>query len=67
MTGWLIVLLVVGEAAIPAVVDKHTFRPSLTPSTLLGVPYAIVMTLAFLFAEPLGFIPLNPDSVLIWS
>lgn len=67
MTDWIIVLILLGEVLLLARLDRMTYGTWLTPVTLLGVPYALVMLVAFLFGPALGFIPLNAESILVWA
>lgn len=67
MTDWVIVFILLGEVVILTRLDRMMFGTWLTPVTLLGVPFAAVMLLAFLFGPALGFLPLFAPSVLVWA
>lgn len=66
MLNWLIFLILIGEVIIFTFIDRCVYKTWITPFTLLAVPYTTVSIIAFCFSQPLGFIPLYVESVLIW-
>src|SRR5215472_7254066 len=63
---YLIVSGLIAEVSILSWVDRRVFGTWFTPFNLLGYPYMVVVVSAFLFAPPLGFVPVYTRSILIW-
>ncbi|MGC2183471.1 MAG: DUF6337 family protein, partial [Terriglobales bacterium] len=66
MQEWLVLGALVAEVMILSRLDRQLFGTWITPFTVLGYPYAAVILLACLFAEPFDFVPLYLPSVLVW-
>ncbi len=64
--AWLIVAALGAEVGILCVLDRKLFRAWLTPTTVLAVPYLIIVVWALLAARRFGFVPLYAESIVIW-
>jgi hypothetical protein len=67
MIGDLAILAVlIVEVVVLSRLDRRRFGTWVTPFTVLGVPYAAVAVLAYLFAPVFDFVPLYMGSVVVW-
>ena len=66
LTNWAILFILASEVLLFSRLEKAFYGSWITPFNILAFPYCIVVVLAFTFANPLDFIPLNMESVIIW-
>lgn len=66
MGAWLILGVLLVEVALLAAVDRILYRSWLSPSVLLGCPYAIIVSAAVLLGPSLDFLPVHGESILVW-
>jgi hypothetical protein len=66
MSDWLILGTSAGITAALVGLERRRWGTWLTPTALLGVPYLLLATAAFLTAPALGFVPLHTASVIWW-
>lgn len=62
----LILSILCGQVALFAYMDRILWRTLATPTTMLSVPYTIVVLLVWIFGPQLDFAPLFSPSVIIW-
>ena len=66
MVGTLTVCLLVVEVVVLSWLDRKRFGTWITPLSVLGFPYTVVILLAYFVSEQLGFAAIFPPSVFIW-
>lgn len=65
MTILLLICLVV-FCSVLSLIDISIYRQRITPFTMLAIPFTVILTLAVLFAEPLGFVAVDPGIITLW-
>lgn len=65
MTMILLICLVL-FCSVLSLIDFSIYRQRITPFTMLALPFTAVLTLAVLFAEPLGFVAVDPGIITLW-
>jgi oligosaccharide repeat unit polymerase len=63
---YLILLLLIVEIIFLTILDRILYGTYITPVTVLSIPYLVIVVLAILFAQKLGFLPFNFNSLWIW-
>lgn len=62
----ILLLCLVLLCSVLSLIDVGVYRQRITPFTMLAIPFTVVLALAVFFAEPLGFVAVDPGITVLW-
>lgn len=61
-----LILALFSEVMVLGYFDRQLSKHRLTPFTVVAIPFLLVVVLAYIFAEALGFVALRAEAILVW-